>query len=242
MQAERNALAWRLAETIAWWRFRERSSDPAVALGEREARPRDPGQELWSDMRRFQLRLRLRRPQSQWTDADRQDATVVERMEVAVQEWRRALWAIVGRENKRLRTAALQPRAALDDAARFEERQSDATLMAMLEPAIERRASTLQEFSAYPDVPAADFAGGRIVTYLPRDSIADGAAMNGSLGFFNAYDEPSWDLWLHFAEGRLYAWVPADMIDNVAGGIEASAVANIGWASEDEARLFIAVT
>jgi hypothetical protein len=64
---------------------------------------------------------------------------------------------------------------------------------------------------------------GRFLTYIPSENMADGASRYASKGFFDPYDTPPWDLWLHYSDRTLVSWVPSLLVPLAQDGIDANA-------------------
>lgn len=64
-------------------------------------------------------------------------------------------------------------------------------------------------------------------------SVWDGLSEKESEGFFDVYDIPAWDTWIHLrrTEGTdaLLCWVPLRLIEPVTNGIAVSCTDCIGW-------------
>jgi hypothetical protein len=60
--------------------------------------------------------------------------------------------------------------------------------------------------------------------------VSDGTSEYESNGFFDVNDVPPWDTWFHYAETRLYSWVPVDLVTLAQKGIDANMVQCIQWA------------
>ncbi len=70
---------------------------------------------------------------------------------------------------------------------------------------------------------------GRLLTYAPGANLADGAAKKASHGFFDDNNMPPWDTWVHFDDGRLYAWIPPAMEALAQAGMDVNAEECIWW-------------
>jgi hypothetical protein len=55
-------------------------------------------------------------------------------------------------------------------------------------------------------IPASQLRG-KILLYIPCENVSDGASKYASNGFFDAYDCPPWDTWLHYSDRTLMSWV-----------------------------------
>jgi hypothetical protein len=97
------------------------------------------------------------------------------------------------------------------------------------------------------DLPlATDLCGGRLLAYLPDESLADGAAQLESKGFFDTDNIPPYDTWVwmvrnvrafDYRDGGqgeleanyLVAWVPPDFIALASAGVDANPQECILW-------------
>lgn len=62
------------------------------------------------------------------------------------------------------------------------------------------RAMFLRDAGTYPQEPASDLAGGRLLLYAPDETLSDGAADVSSGGFFDSDNVPPWDTWVAYIE------------------------------------------
>jgi uncharacterized protein (TIGR02996 family) len=93
---------------------------------------------------------------------------------------------------------------------------------------------------------AGDLGGGRLVAFVPADSLSDGAAATESEGFFDDDNVPGWDAWVMFvpepppgpsvspavsgqAGGFLLAWAPPAWLGRVERGIRVNPEECIFW-------------
>jgi hypothetical protein len=136
-----------------------------------------------------------------------------------------------------LRFSALQPESGGGYSYIRPEWVDDETAMHLVGGVAARRAQLLRQYGAYPNSPAADLLSGRLLRYIPRENIADGASALSSLGFFDNNDEPPWDTWLGFKHGQLISWVPPELVQDVQAGIDNNAVDSIRWATAEESRM-----
>ena len=65
---------------------------------------------------------------------------------------------------------------------------------------------------------------GRLLIYVPRENVLDGASRHASNGFFDAYDCAPWDLWLQYSDRTLISWVPEMLFPIAQAGIDANPV------------------
>jgi hypothetical protein len=80
--------------------------------------------------------------------------------------------------------------------------------------------------------PAADAGNetqGRLLLFIPRETLRDGAAKYSSNGFFDANNVPPWDIWVSFSERSLVSWVPPVLVETAQRGIDANPEACISW-------------
>ena len=88
------------------------------------------------------------------------------------------------------------------------------------------------------DAGRVDLAGGRLLYYEPGRNLSDGAACLASGGLFDVENIPPWDTWLCFTDdGRLVSWVPPELVDRAAAGIDVNPEMCIEWAA-DSSSLF----
>lgn len=82
--------------------------------------------------------------------------------------------------------------------------------------------------------------GGRLLAYFPDADLTDGAAEMESRGFFDVFNAPPWDTWVAYVEedppggdrsyaSYLVAWVPPELLELAATGIEANPEQCIAW-------------
>ena len=76
-----------------------------------------------------------------------------------------------------------------------------------------------------------DEKGGRLLLFVPSETLFDGAAQLSSNGFFDADNVPPWDIWVDFSEGTLVSWVPPALLDVAQMGIYVNPEACIRWAA-----------
>ena len=81
----------------------------------------------------------------------------------------------------------------------------------------EKRASLLGARRKLEDADADLFERGRILLFLPQETLFDGAAFESSQGFFDEWNIPPWDTWIwctRLPDGRvvLYSWVPPEFL------------------------------
>jgi hypothetical protein len=81
--------------------------------------------------------------------------------------------------------------------------------------------------------------GGRLLAYFPDADLTDGAAEVESRGFFDVFNAPPWDTWVAYVEEEatgdwsytsyLVAWVPPELLELAAAGIEVNPEDCIAW-------------
>ena len=78
----------------------------------------------------------------------------------------------------------------------------------------------------------------KLLLYEPLETVSDGAAEAGSLGFYDVEDAPPWDTWFWNAGTAIFCCVPESDISAAQDGIDANPVDCIRWTSWSElARL-----
>lgn len=151
-----------------------------------------------------------------------------------------------------LRSPELEP-DRFDWQQTISERQATVDLLAA------KRANFLRRQNRYPTEPAKDLVGGKLLIYLPEQSLSDGAAQANTNWFFDADNVPPWDTWLCYvhdidtskanqmrkAQGKidwddyiiypesfLLVWVPPQMLTLIDVGITANPEHCIFWATD----------
>jgi hypothetical protein len=78
-----------------------------------------------------------------------------------------------------------------------------------------------------------DASHGRFLVAEIDCSVWDGLSEDESDGFFDIYDVPAWDTWIHLERAKgtdaLLCWVPAPLIEPVSNGIAVNCTDCIGW-------------
>ena len=72
---------------------------------------------------------------------------------------------------------------------------------------------------------------GRILLFVPSETLFDGAAQQSSNGFFDVNNVPPWDTWVDFVDRAIVCWVPTVLVDAVQMGIDVNPEECIRWAS-----------
>ena len=102
--------------------------------------------------------------------------------------------------------------------------------MEIVNDVVRRRAELLAVYHGMPsDGELSSGHGGRLLSYVPSENVADGTSRYASKGFFDPDDAPPWDTWLHYSDGTLVSWVPDVLLPLAQAGIDANCVACIGW-------------
>lgn len=97
---------------------------------------------------------------------------------------------------------------------------------AMVNDIAAARAAALR--AAPPSDPPVE-RGAHVLGFLPAGSLFDGAAQWESLGFFDVENTPPFDLWLDYAGGCLYSYVPAPLVALADAGVEVNPEGCIFW-------------
>jgi len=138
-----------------------------------------------------------------------------------------------------LRTPALDPSAMLEPRRWIEaegsihnwvKKKSESYRLATSHIA-QRRSDLLQEMN----VPISEEykqgqTQGRLLIYLPMETVTDGASEGSSKKFFDIEDAPPWDTWVWHSNGTILSWVPRDLTSRAQAGIDANPVDCIHWA------------
>lgn len=124
------------------------------------------------------------------------------------------------------------------------------------------RAMLLRDAGIYPQQPAADLAGGRLLLYAPDETLSDGAAYVSSGGFFDGDNVPPWDTWVAYIKDTatdpqhghpwflgayqdyqkithepmqltyVVCWVPPSLLEVAEAGIDVNPEECIVWLSD----------
>lgn len=70
----------------------------------------------------------------------------------------------------------------------------------------------------------------KLLIYEPLETVDDGAAEAGSMGFYDVHDAPPWDMWFLYANHAVFCCVPEFVIPRAQNGIDANPVDCIHWA------------
>lgn len=83
---------------------------------------------------------------------------------------------------------------------------------------------------------------GRFLVYWPDEQSSDGSSQLASDGFFDIFDAPPWDTWIHYepAHHFLVSWVPLSLVQHASIGMTRNTVDCHSWlddlAREDHPR------
>ncbi|HYP21020.1 MAG TPA: hypothetical protein VEY08_13180 [Chloroflexia bacterium] len=161
-----------------------------------------------------------------------------------------------------LRTPALLPEGFIftktsDGYTTMEPRLGQKTvseLQVIVDTLAETRAQLLRLEQRYPEAPANDLGGGRLLFYNPYDNLAETVEEVYSDGFFELHAIPPWDTWLYFIEADmprearvppwyhwhnkwLVSWVPGALIELAHAGRMTSSTDAIRWAEDMDMTL-----
>jgi len=121
-----------------------------------------------------------------------------------------------------LRSAPLKPSFALDDFGK------DVLWSEAVSEVAEKRAQLCRQVPIRQH--RADEAGGRLLLFVPSETLMDGAAKYSSNGFFDVNNVPPWDIWVAFSEQTLVSWVPPMLLELAQKGIDVNPEGCIRWA------------
>jgi hypothetical protein len=97
----------------------------------------------------------------------------------------------------------------------------------------DKRASLLTEQGIEVPELTPDLMGGRLLLFEIDWSVWDGLSENESQSYFDVYDNPAWDTWVHLQPTErgdtLLCWVPPLFIPFVNGGIAVNCTSCIDW-------------
>ena len=92
------------------------------------------------------------------------------------------------------------------------------------------RAALLRDSNvAIPDM--REVQKGKLLLYMPLETVSDGAASASSRGFYDMEDAPPWDTWFLYSEGTIFSYVPESLFTLAQAGIDANPVVCIHWAT-----------
>lgn len=139
---------------------------------------------------------------------------------------------------KPFRSPELDPSAILDvpdwanGSEPFEawiERKNDCYLRAI--SSINETRSELLRRASVEAVKTVDvLSNSKLLLYEHLETVDDGAAEEGSIGFYDVHDAPPWDTWFLYADHAVFCCVPEFAITRAQTGIDANPVECIHWA------------
>ena len=94
----------------------------------------------------------------------------------------------------------------------------------------ETRSEVLKAARIEPCDAADALSKSRLLIYEPLETVDDGAAEAGSMGFYDVHDAPPWDTWFLYADHAVFCCVPEFAISCAQNGIDANPVDCIHWA------------
>ena len=83
-----------------------------------------------------------------------------------------------------------------------------------------RKAEQLRKEGRTAATPICELAGGRLLLFVPAETLDDGAARYSSKGFFDVHNSPPWDTWIGFIDQHVVSWVPPQLIELANAGVE----------------------
>ena len=123
-----------------------------------------------------------------------------------------------------------QPQA---DGTNGYERLSTEERAAIVADVADRRAALLARQGIVRTEPPHDFGGGRLLVCESEFSLWDGLSESLSCGFFDVFDIPPWDTWVHLqGDGggdSLLCWVPPSLFSLVGEGIAINCTSCVEW-------------
>ena len=120
-----------------------------------------------------------------------------------------------------LRSAALKPSLPLDH---FENELWAEAVAAV----VAKRSEALRSAPIVADPSV--LTGGKLLEFIPVETLMDGAAKYSSNGFYDVNNVPPWDTWVCFSEGTLVSWVPPLLLEIAGNGLHANPEGCIRWA------------
>ncbi|HWY70028.1 MAG TPA: hypothetical protein VNX88_15260 [Terriglobales bacterium] len=120
-----------------------------------------------------------------------------------------------------LRSAALKPSFAMDEFAN-DESWADAVA-----EVVAKRSQLLD--AVFPEDEASAQDQGRLLVFVPGETLMDGGAKYSSNGFFDVNNVPPWDTWVSFSDRTLVSWVPSVLVETAQRGIDVNPEACISW-------------
>jgi hypothetical protein len=129
---------------------------------------------------------------------------------------------------RRLRSDVLKPKFTLDEFG------TDSLWAEAVAEVVAKRSQLLSQ-TRTPE-PSIVQDSGRLLLFVPSETLFDGAAQHSSNGFFDVNNVPPWDIWVDFAERTLVCWVPNILADAAQMGIDVNPEECIHWAESEVTR------
>src|SRR5215470_18352450 len=123
---------------------------------------------------------------------------------------------------RRLRSDALKPSFTLDEFG------TDSHWAEAVAEVVAKRSELLKQ--APSPVPSGAHDKGRLLLFVPSETLFDGAAQQSSNGFFDVNNVPPWDIWVEFVDRTLVCWIPTTLVDAAQMGIDVNPEGCIRWA------------
>jgi len=120
-----------------------------------------------------------------------------------------------------LRSDRLRPNFAMDE---FSDYQLWADAVSEV---VTKRSQLLGEVSQVKEASAQRL--GRLLLFVPSETLMDGGAKYTSNGFFDVNNVPPWDTWVSFSARTLVSWVPPVLVETARRGIDVNPEACIVW-------------
>ncbi len=92
------------------------------------------------------------------------------------------------------------------------------------------RADKLCKAERSPTTSIAGIADGRLLLFIPEETLTDSTASYASKGFFDIDNVPPWDTWVCFYEQYVVSWVPPQLVELANSGVDANPEQCISWA------------
>jgi hypothetical protein len=104
----------------------------------------------------------------------------------------------------------------------------DASRVRLVDQVARERATRLAAAGGAP-FQGTGLDGGRILAFLPGETLVDGAAEYESCGFFDAGNTPPWDVWIGYHNGVLVSWVPPKLLALADAGVNVNPEECLFW-------------
>jgi hypothetical protein len=125
-----------------------------------------------------------------------------------------------------LRSTNLKPGSALGEARTEQQREGIVRSVLGKRSELLRSRGDITLHKIGPDI-----CGGRLLVFIPEETLSDGAAEFESNCFFDSDNAPPWDTWVAYSDRTLLSWVPAQLIPLVQRGIDVNPEECIHWMS-----------